>query len=285
MRKYAEIQPDIELREFIKRYWVLDVTEPMPSEMVNRIIPEGLFEIVINYKSPYYDVTKSKYTLSNCFINGPFNTYRIFETTGSIGIFAIDFTPKGWYVLSGYEGSEFTDKIVPVDLLNKDLQELSTKLLEAENNAERVIICNKSLSNLCKKKKETFFPVQEIIFDLSIYQGNIAIELLSQKHNCSLSKFERNFKRFTGLSPKKYSKLIRFRNILDLGLQKPWADFIFDLGFYDQAHFIKEFKKFIGITPHRYFKSKMHNKLETPDKRSITQIQSVEVFCNSSYLG
>lgn len=267
--KYREILPDRSLQNLIKCYWTLDMHKPEPHELVNKIIPKGLFELVINYETDYFDITNIKILLPKAFINVPFNKHRIFQTTGDIGIFAIDFTPFGWYQLTRYNGQEFTDKIVSAYLLSPALKELSNRLLESVSNEERVRISNKFLMQLFRKTDNIYTPIQKIISEIDSLNGKINIHKLSCKYFISVSKFERHFKRITGLTPKKYAKLKRFRITLKEGLFKPWQDFVYDLGFYDQAHFIKEFKSFIGESPNKYFQSRFSSNIPQPDKRSF----------------
>ena len=270
MKQYFEIQPPKILEKYVVRYWVLDVINPTPNESVNKIIPEGLFEIVVNYKDDYFDKSNNGEKIPKSFVNGPFNKYRIFETKGDIGIFAIDFTPVGWHALTGYEGVEFTEKVIHTSLLNKTIKDFSARLIEASSNMERVKLCNSFLIKLVRKQNDFDFRMERVENEIKLNNGNVNIHELSKKHFCSVSKLERNFKKVIGLTPKKYAKLMRFRTILDLGLVKDWSDFVVDLGFYDQAHFIKEFKSYIGETPQKYFQTKqLRNKPLMPDKRSF----------------
>ncbi len=272
MRIYKEIQPDTKLKEFIKRYWILDIEEPTAAEMVNRVIPEGLFEIVINYKSPYYDITQKKVKLPNCFATGPLTSHRIFETNGSIGIFAIDFTFLGWHILARYAGHEFVNAAYKLEFLRQEIKNLSKMLLHAKNNKERLRTCNSFFMKTYGNASSLAFPIQDIVKYINFHKGNVTLDSLPGIFNCSQSKFERNFKQITGLSPKKYASMVRFRYALNFGqVHKNWADFVFDLGYYDQAHFIKEFKGYMGVTPYQYFKSKKQQNLAKPDKRSIVK--------------
>ena len=65
-------------------------------------------------------------------------------------------------------------------------------------------------------------------------------------------QLRRLFDFYIGSSPKTFSQVIRFQNILNA---KPSAESLrknklfFDAGYYDQAHFIKEFKTMYGQTP------------------------------------
>jgi AraC-like DNA-binding protein len=65
---------------------------------------------------------------------------------------------------------------------------------------------------------------------------------------------ENLFKKWVGLSPKFYSRIVRFNYIFDL-VQKNkynWNDLAYEAAFYDQSHFIRSFKNFTGENPTDY---------------------------------
>ena len=72
----------------------------------------------------------------------------------------------------------------------------------------------------------------------------------------SQRQLRRLFEFYIGDTPKTFSKVVRFQNILRA---KPSTQSLrqnklfFDAGYYDQAHFIKEFKNFYGVTPSKAF--------------------------------
>ena len=86
-----------------------------------------------------------------------------------------------------------------------------------------------------------------------IYQqkGYLDIE---KELNTGLSprQLRRIFNYYIGTTPKSFSNVVRFQHILNA---KPSNQSLkgnkiyFDVGFFDQAHFIKNFKTFYGVTP------------------------------------
>jgi len=69
--------------------------------------------------------------------------------------------------------------------------------------------------------------------------------------------FIKLFESTTGLTPKRYRRLIRFNRVLQARRDKPewgWADIAADSGFVDQAHLNREFRQISGTTPTRYSK-------------------------------
>jgi len=69
-------------------------------------------------------------------------------------------------------------------------------------------------------------------------------------------QLRRLFEFYIGDSAKTFSQVVRFQNILRA---KPSSQSLrqnklfFDVGYYDQAHFVKEFKNFYGVTPSKAF--------------------------------
>jgi len=69
-------------------------------------------------------------------------------------------------------------------------------------------------------------------------------------------QLRRIFNFYIGTSAKSFSNVVRFQYILSanpskqsLKENKPY----YDVGFFDQAHFIKHFKTFYGVTPSEAF--------------------------------
>ncbi len=86
-------------------------------------------------------------------------------------------------------------------------------------------------------------------------QGTLNIEALDT--GISQRQLRRVFQYYIGDSPKTFAKVVRFQNILKA---KPSTKSLrenklfFDVGFFDQSHFIKDFKKFYGVTPTQAFR-------------------------------
>ena len=73
----------------------------------------------------------------------------------------------------------------------------------------------------------------------------------------SIRNLQRLFKEYIGLSPKWVIRKFRVQDFLtrsqEIETQKiNWAELANELGYFDQAHFIKDIKTMIGQTPHEY---------------------------------
>lgn len=92
----------------------------------------------------------------------------------------------------------------------------------------------------------------ELIFESN---GMAGIKDLCEAGNKSERQLQRLFKKYIGLSPKYYARIIRFNYIFRLIKEKErsWAEIVFESGYYDQSHFIRNFKAFTGEDTSAYY--------------------------------
>ncbi len=92
--------------------------------------------------------------------------------------------------------------------------------------------------------------VAELVADPVRSIADIADEL-----GISHAYLDREFARVVGLTPRVLARLLRMRRLLaaiDVREGVAWADLASDLGWFDQAHLIRDFKRHTGVTPTQY---------------------------------
>jgi len=78
---------------------------------------------------------------------------------------------------------------------------------------------------------------------------------LERQFNLTTRTLQRLFSRYVGVSPSWVIRRYRLHEAiawLDQGEVVDWPALAADLGYFDQAHFIKDFKMFIGVSPGNY---------------------------------
>ena len=92
---------------------------------------------------------------------------------------------------------------------------------------------------------------------------DFALQHLLKNHNTNMDKiagmacmsirnFERKCKERLGMPAKMYARIARFHKAYKILESRPiisWADLTYEVGYYDQTHFIKDFKEFARLTP------------------------------------
>lgn len=85
--------------------------------------------------------------------------------------------------------------------------------------------------------------------------GNIKIEEIVEKTGYTLRYADKVFKNEVGLTPKTFSKIMRFQHLIGRlntmdGLNL--AQLSSDMGYFDQSHMVKDFRQYADTTPNTY---------------------------------
>jgi len=181
--------------------------------------------------------------------------YTEFPLDHSFNYIGIRFLPTMFSQLFKINAVDISNKFEHLELVLPN----TSKFLESQLN-EKI-----SLSEIKNKLDNYFLQLISKIdfqYDARLYE---AIEIILQnfgvlnietdlKTGLSPRQLRRLFKYYVGDTAKTFSKIVQFQNILKA---KPSSQSLkrskifYDVGYYDQAHFIKDFKNFYGVTPTR----------------------------------
>lgn len=95
-------------------------------------------------------------------------------------------------------------------------------------------------------------PIDSVMPNIVKGGGLIPIDHLASASCLSNRQFERVFKNRIGLSPKFFSRLVRFSRAWLIKENQPdisWLQLAYKCGYHDQMHFIRDFKEFTGENP------------------------------------
>ncbi len=253
---YYTIAPSPALAPYVRFYWVLESDEPY----CHRSMADGCAEMVFHYKGSFNEITLSEQTERsfNAGLHGPSQNYRRFITNKGFGIFGVYLYPFALPQLFSIPANELSNQMPDLaTLFGADGRELEEKIIMAESNLQRVTI----LSSYLEKKLKNITSQQavvSVINEIIHSKGLMPVDELAKRSFLSMRQFERNFKSFSGFSPKLYSRIIRFQMATQNygASHKTLTDIAYDCGYYDQSHFIHDFKQFSGYHPKQYFSGK-----------------------------
>ncbi len=84
------------------------------------------------------------------------------------------------------------------------------------------------------------------------HKGIVQVKQLEEKFHISERWLEKQFLVQVGLSPKEFARLTRFKSLLLDTMTTPsvsWSKMVYDYGYYDQSHLIRDFKSYTGQSP------------------------------------
>jgi AraC-like DNA-binding protein len=255
---YIEVKPPKILSGYVKCFWILESDGIPDGHSKEKILPDGCMELIFNFGDYYKEHRQGHSEIQpRSFVYGQITKFIEVSPTGKTGIIAVRFYPNGAEVFLQVPVNELTNKAVSTyDILGKDSGELEEKIVTAKNNRSRIEILQNYLICRLKKYYTYDYIIAECLKRIEKSGGTITVESLSEKYNISTRHLERKFISIVGMSPKLFSRIIRFQTIFKLLKTKQinsLTALALESGYYDQAHFIRDFKNFTGINPKTYF--------------------------------
>jgi AraC-like DNA-binding protein len=190
------------------------------------------------------------------FIVTPFSSAKVFEMHGPVAYFGIRFRPLGHHGIIAVPMGAWnnSDNVIDAyELLPKQvLKVLNESAYPSMSFQQR---CDYYSVILLEVLHDREIDIRLLRF-LQYCGQNIASTMsLSNKQYTEFSVSARQLRRLTsqylGLSPKSFSKTLRFQQTLRMmdtvGSAAIWAN-----AYYDQPHFIREFKRLSGVTPNEF---------------------------------
>ncbi len=258
---YRKFLPPDHLIPYVECFFVWE-SELLAHTLAIESPPTGFGSIVFNYGTPYR-VNSQKFNggiVPKAFITGQATKSYQLQLSGKIGMVGIVFRPAALNTLFGLPMYEFSDeRICLMDVLGKDLEMWQNKIEEASSLNKRIALLVQFLNHRFLRKN--------IELDRTDYAANLIVEqrgvvninvLMSELYVCR-RQFERKFLQKVGVSPKYYARIRRISVLCNALAQKDWLitdwqDYVYQFGYYDQSHFIKEFTEFTGKSPSSYVK-------------------------------
>jgi len=245
--QYRESQPSHRFLRLVKCFWSLEYAGNSEPEA---IIPDGCIEIIFNLGDRFhrYDATGPTRQPRNL-IAGQMRHSVLIAPSGLVRLFGIRFHPLGAHRFFKLDMQELTDRIEPLDAVWNGTAETSEQLAAAASHEEQVALAERALATRLDPAAGDM-RAEMAVGLISRASGVVSIASLARELEISERGLERRFTATIGLSPKAFSRIVRFQSVLRS--IKPGCDLL-DLaiahGYYDQSHLIADFRQFAGTTP------------------------------------
>lgn len=228
-----------------------------PEHVTERVVPDGFIHLIFEldgYERSVFDhVTgESVLTLRDAWLAPMQSNFLTISAHQDSEMIVAQFHPYGVYALLHKSLGVSNEKMLKTsDIEEIDLIQLRTSIIAAENPEKKISILEREVMDSIDESK---YPPTFIIEAIHTLRNNAHQKLvdLVQSSGYSRKQFIKLFKKYIGLTPKKYQRILRFNEILkriNEGKFISWVDVSLDCGYFDQAHFIKDFKSFSGMNP------------------------------------
>jgi len=264
---YKKISPSAPLKVFIECYYIWESKELLNQPITIESPPTGFASIVFNYGDSYKTASITDTSLVNIapknFIAGQATKAYKLLLEGRIGMLGIVFRPAAVNTLFGVPMYELNNERLELrDVLGKEIVPIQERILEAHNYQERIGVIEQYLLFKLLYGK-TLLNQADYAANMIVAQNGVVniSKLMEELYTCR-RQLERQFLQKVGVSPKYYARIRRTSYLCSIMANKRWQiadwhDLIYQMGYYDQAHFIKEFTSFTGKSPSFYLKNNL----------------------------
>ena len=243
---YSEFLPDIRLQNYIYCYWQLKTTETLSEPFIYRVVADGCIDIFFELNNP-----KDNFVMGFC------KKFTEFPLDNSFHYIGVRFLPTMFPQLFRINASELSNRFEQLGNVVPNVSTFIADNFHHQLTPEQIqktfdryfinLIENTTFDN----DSRLYNAIEKILQEFGVLN-------IEQDLNTGISQrqLRRLFEFYIGDTAKTFAKVVRFQNILRA---KPSSQSLrqnklfFDVGYYDQAHFIKEFKNFYGVTPSKAF--------------------------------
>ncbi|MFN8372489.1 MAG: helix-turn-helix domain-containing protein [Anaerolineae bacterium] len=238
----ARYLPSPDLSFFVQRYWVVrwDLRGDKPYVQENLTYPcvNLVFE---QDKTRIYGVESSRSSI-------------LLRDLGHV--LGIKFRPGAFYPFVKYPVSELTDRTLTLEeVFGVNSQMLEAAILPLADDKAMVNAAENFLREHLPPQDETVTEINRIV-EMIITQRDIhKVDDLLPQLDMSKRTLQRLFKQYVGVPPKWVIQQYRLHEAVDQLADHDSPNgsrMAADLGYFDQAHFIKDFKRIVGKTPEQY---------------------------------
>ena len=240
--RLTRFYPAPDLASFIEHYWRvawdLRGKPPQQQEVLSHPSVHLVFE---KDKSAVFGIPTGKFT-------------RRLEGQGQV--FGVKFRPGGFYPFIKRPVASFTGKVVPAgQLYGPECSILETEILSRQDESQMVAPVEAFLRKQSPEPDPLLDEITRIFELVKTDRGIVKVEDLTARLDLKPRTLQRLFNQYVGVSPKWVIQRYRLQEAAEQLAATPvknWAGLAQDLGYFDQAHFIKDFKLVVGATPAEY---------------------------------
>lgn len=243
---YSERPPASALRPWLWNYWEFRVESDEPGPVPHHVPPDGSTSIAAAYGGG---------KLVQLIASGPRLDPFVVPATPGSHYWGVRCRPESGCLVLGTRSETLTNRSQPLTLLAPALAAgISEALVTAGNFSDAVTAMDRIFTDHLAGVEAPDPLVREAVDRLVAQGADLSIGALAVELQASERTLRRRFRIATGLTPKQFARIYRFRSAAMTLLEEQhpgWSRVASGTGFADQAHMIHEFKQLTGLTPEK----------------------------------
>lgn len=250
---YKEIASPSDLASIIQCFWFLEHDYCLPFHTHEHLWAQAHSELIFSFGQRYYQKTPAGKTfLPKEFVIGPFKNKLLLFSDGLTGFVAVRFKAWGLFPFSIKPIPTLVGNITPAaDVFGDEITCLARKM-KGRQKHEQISMLRQHFQmsfSQAKRARIVSAPAGEKII---AENGIVNISDLAKHFGINSRRLERIFNAETGLSPKMFSRIIRFnhaKRMIENNAEIKLSRLTYETGYSDQAHFSNTFRELFDYSP------------------------------------
>jgi AraC-like DNA-binding protein len=238
--RLARYLPSEPVAAFVEHYWIVRWDLPSDEPFTAENLPYPSVHIVLQPgESRIQGVTTGKFA-------------QILQGRGFV--FGVKFKPGGFRPLIGASVSTLTNRTVALSPLLAFGPELESAVLDKRDDSPMLAACESVLARHLPQPNPQVALLTEVCDAIAADRAIVRVDQVLPRVGLRKRALERAFREYVGVPPKWVIQRYRLFEAADR-LRDPdsnGATVAAELGYFDQAHFIRDFKKIVGVSPIDY---------------------------------
>ncbi len=241
----------------------------MPEHSIERLVPTGHIFLIFEFdgipRTVFDNETQEpREVFTEVWISGMQTGCITISSHEHSEMLVVQFKPAGASPFFTFSINDLADRIIPAQkVLGNEILQLRADLLHIDFPQRKFVRIEEFLKN--RYDGSNVSPKGLLAVLRRLQKEPVAnLSNIAAKYPNTQKHLIHQFKKFVGLTPKVYQRIVRFNGILQKIQNKEhitWAEIAYECGYADQSHFIKEFSHFSGFNPQEFIDHE-YNKAE-----------------------
>jgi AraC-like DNA-binding protein len=239
------LRPPADLEPMIEHHWLVSWDLPDRQEYSSEVLPHPSVHLVLEPTgAAVYGVSRSRY---------------VRRLSGIGWALGTKFHPGGFHPYARQSVSALTDRVLDVqELFGAEGTQLEQRCLALPRPADALGHVQRFLRARLPAgyaDDPDLRLVRQLTDSMAAAAPGARVAEIAARHGVSVRTVQRLFSEYVGAGPKWVLQRYRLHEALaqlHAGTDADWARFALDLGYYDQAHFVRDFRALVGRTPVQY---------------------------------
>jgi AraC-like DNA-binding protein len=247
--RFRQVRLASDLSPYVAGGWTLQGSASCVPE---RILPDGRMELIFHFGEPFRRYRGQEVEVqSRLLLAGQMKSPVLVQPNGGVDVLGVTIHTHTAANILQLPAEAVAETLADPAEVSKSLAREFEAVLEAAPG-ERLTAVQTALRRRIQRRPDIDATVAAAVRSIQSGAGARPVRQIAAVIGISERHLQRIFSIHVGLSPKQYSRIVRFQTTLRALRDAAGLGALaiaLDRGYYDQAHFVHEFRQMAGVPP------------------------------------